>query len=215
MAMLRSKLSYANVMATIAVFVAVGTGGAYAANTIGSADIIDGEVKAVDVGNNEIGSADVKDGTLNTFDVHSFLGVDVVDGSLTGADLATESVASGQIKNSTIESQDIVTGGVQADDVSNGGLKDEDIAEGAFVHFTADIGVVPANSCLALPITGVDAQGDHLVLTPNEFTTNGVLSYTAEYDAGNERAWLKACNHFTQHVEEGTIEANLLVIDAG
>jgi hypothetical protein len=84
---LRSRLTYANVVATLALFVAVGTGGAYAANTVFSTDIVNGEVKSVDIGDNEIGSADVKDNTINTFDVHSFLGVDVVDGTLTGADV--------------------------------------------------------------------------------------------------------------------------------
>ena len=65
-----------------------GVGGtAYAVNTVGSADIIDGEVKSVDIGNNEIGSSDVKDNSLNTFDVHSFLGVDVVDGTLDDRDV--------------------------------------------------------------------------------------------------------------------------------
>ena len=39
----------------LALFVALG-GTAYAVNTVGSADIIDGEVKSVDIGNNEIGS---------------------------------------------------------------------------------------------------------------------------------------------------------------
>ena len=53
---------------------------------------MDGEVKSVDIGNNEIGSADVKDNSLNTFDVHSFLGVDVVDNSLTGADVQESSL---------------------------------------------------------------------------------------------------------------------------
>jgi hypothetical protein len=38
---LRSHLTYANVMSTIAVFVAVSTGGAYAANTIFSSDIVE------------------------------------------------------------------------------------------------------------------------------------------------------------------------------
>ena len=61
----------------------------YAADTVFSSDIVDGEVKSVDIGNNEIGSADVKDNSINTFDVHSFLGVDVVDGTLTGDDLAS------------------------------------------------------------------------------------------------------------------------------
>jgi hypothetical protein len=75
---LSRRLTYANVMSTIAVVVAVGTGGAYAANTIRSSDIVD----------DEIGSADVKDNSINTFDVHSFLGVDIVDGTIESADLA-------------------------------------------------------------------------------------------------------------------------------
>ena len=37
---LRSGLTYANVASSIALFVALGTGGAYAADTIGSSDII-------------------------------------------------------------------------------------------------------------------------------------------------------------------------------
>ena len=44
-------------------------------------------MKSVDIGNNEIGSGDVKDNSVNTFDVHSFLGVDVVDNTLTGDDI--------------------------------------------------------------------------------------------------------------------------------
>jgi hypothetical protein len=83
---LRPRSIY-DVMAAIACLAAVAGGTAYAANTIGSSDIIDGQVKSVDVGDGEIGSADVKDNSLNTFDVHSFLGVDVVDNSLTGADI--------------------------------------------------------------------------------------------------------------------------------
>jgi hypothetical protein len=95
---LRSRITYANVVATLALFVAVGTGGAYAANTVFSSDIVDGEVKSVDIGDGEIKSADVKDQSLTTFDVSTFLGADVVDNTLTGADvdestlnLATES----------------------------------------------------------------------------------------------------------------------------
>ena len=41
----------------------------------------------MDIANNSIHSGDVLDNTINTFDVHSFLGADVVDNSLTGADI--------------------------------------------------------------------------------------------------------------------------------
>ena len=66
-----------NLVGFLALFVALGGTGAYAANTIGSTDIVDGEVK----------SADVKDQSLTTFDVSTFLGADVVDNTLTGDDI--------------------------------------------------------------------------------------------------------------------------------
>ena len=64
---LRPRSIY-DVMAAIACFGVLAGGTAYAANTIGSTDIIDGQVK----------SADVKDQSLTTFDVSTFLGVDIV-----------------------------------------------------------------------------------------------------------------------------------------
>ena len=85
---LRPRSIY-DVMAAIGCFAALATGSAYAANTVFSSDIVDGEVKSVDIGNNEIGSADVKDNSINTFDVHSFLGVDVVDGTLKDEDVGS------------------------------------------------------------------------------------------------------------------------------
>jgi hypothetical protein len=94
---LRSRLTYANVMSTIACFGVLATGTAYAANTVFSTDIVDGEVKSVDIGNGEVNSADVKDQSLTTFDVSTFLGADIVDGSLTGADLADDSVTAARL----------------------------------------------------------------------------------------------------------------------
>jgi hypothetical protein len=84
---LSRRLTYANVMSTIAVFGVLAGGTAYAANTVFSTDIVDGEVKSVDIGDAEIKSADVKDQSLTTFDVSTFLGADVVDDTLTGSDI--------------------------------------------------------------------------------------------------------------------------------
>ena len=53
----------------LALFIALGTGGAYAANTVFSSDIVDGEVKSADIGNNEVRGADVKDKSLNGADL--------------------------------------------------------------------------------------------------------------------------------------------------
>ena len=65
---LRSRLTYANVMATVAVFVALG-GSSYAAvklaaNSVKSTQIKDGEVKTRDLARNAVTSDRVKDGAL-------------------------------------------------------------------------------------------------------------------------------------------------------
>jgi predicted anti-sigma-YlaC factor YlaD len=50
LAKLRPRSAY-DVMAALALFVALSTGGAYAANTVFSTDIVDGEVKTPDLAN--------------------------------------------------------------------------------------------------------------------------------------------------------------------
>jgi hypothetical protein len=170
---LRSRLSYANVMSTVGVFIALG-GTAYAVNTVGSSDIIDGQVKSVDVGDNEIGSADVKDNSINTFDVHSFLGVDVVDGS----------------------------------------LEDQDVGQGTFVDFTAQIPAIPAHECRYDPVTGINAQGDHLLLTPESETSRTNVIYEIVYRNTEEAAYIHSCNVSNTNAAAAATQFNLLVFDA-
>ncbi len=69
---LTAKLSYANVMSTIAMFVVVAGGTAYAAslakNSVGSAQIKAGAVKTADLGKSAVTSAKVKNGSLQAAD---------------------------------------------------------------------------------------------------------------------------------------------------
>ena len=120
---IRDHLTYANVMATLAVFLVLSGGTAVALNgadAVQSDDLGPGaQVQAADVAANAVGSADV------------------INESLTSADVA------------------------------NGQLNDEDVGQGTFVDFTGSIGNVPALGCVEKPITGVNATGDHLLLTPN------------------------------------------------
>lgn len=66
---LRSRLTYANVTATLALVIAVAGGTAYAANTVFSADIVDGEVKAADLANNAVRTAKIADGQVTALDL--------------------------------------------------------------------------------------------------------------------------------------------------
>jgi hypothetical protein len=214
--------NHATVVAYLALFVALGGTGAYAANTVFSADIVDGEVKSIDIGNNEIGSSDVKDNSINTFDVHSFLGVDIADGTVTSADVAdTSSLGPNEIHEenllfaNTIASSDLGTGSVHSAEVADGTLEDEDIAQSTHVHFQAAIPAVPAHSCVQGELTGINASGDHLLLTPDYFTNITALIFSVQYlSSANGRAYLQACNPNNTNINASTGEFNLLVIGA-
>jgi hypothetical protein len=72
---LRRHISYANVVATLALFIAVG-GSSYAALRIGSREIRDNSVRSVDVRNNAITRRDVRNRSLRARD----LGLDSLGG---------------------------------------------------------------------------------------------------------------------------------------
>ena len=54
---IRGRLTYANVMATLAFVIAVAGGTAYAANTVFSTDIVNGEVNAADIATGAVNAA--------------------------------------------------------------------------------------------------------------------------------------------------------------
>src|SRR3954470_3746770 len=91
---IRSRLTFANVCSFIALAVALGTGGAYAANTIGSDDIIaesiqsvaikNAQVKAPDLGSNAVTSAKIADGAVD--------GSKILDAAIATPDIATGAV---------------------------------------------------------------------------------------------------------------------------
>ena len=74
---LRSRLTYANVTATLALVIAVAGGTAYAADTIGSSDVIDNSLLSADLKNNQaVKSADVANENLTGADIANQSGVD-------------------------------------------------------------------------------------------------------------------------------------------
>ncbi len=150
-----------DVLAVVAFVIASGTGSAYAANTVFSTDIVDGQVN----------SADVKDQSLTTFDVSTLVGADIVDGSLTA----------------------------------------KDVGENEF-NFSLNVPAVAAHDCIYVPITGIAAQGDHVLLTPDYGYTSTYLTYTVEFQEGSPNAYLKACNASNNNVEGRPTYFNALVV---
>jgi hypothetical protein len=99
------KPSPAFVIACVALFVSLGSGAAYAANTVFSTDIVDGEVKTADLGDlsvttpklalNSIGTGRIIDNTVSTADLK---GAD----SKGNISLSANSVPNGQCKDFSV-----------------------------------------------------------------------------------------------------------------
>jgi hypothetical protein len=127
------KLIRSNAVALIALFVALGGGSAYAANTVFSTDIVNGQVKSVDVQDNGltgidvsgIGSADVTDQSLTGADVSGIGSADVTDQSLTGADVS--GIGSADVTDQSLTGADV--SGLTGTDVNTDSLTGSDIDE--------------------------------------------------------------------------------------
>jgi hypothetical protein len=130
----RSRLTYANVASSLALFIAVGTGGAYAANTVGSGDIIDesiqtndikdGEVRTSDIGFNQVFGSRITDDTIKS--------ADIADGRIEGVDLQNGSVVNGKLANNAVTEPKIAADAVNSakvldDTVVDGGLAAPDL----------------------------------------------------------------------------------------
>src|SRR5262245_4501911 len=93
----------------LALFLVLTGGVAYAANTVFSSDIVDGQVKTADIGNGEVKIADIAAGAVATDEIgtNQVRSVDVRDdsltrGGLTEADLASDSVGFNEFKFGTL-----------------------------------------------------------------------------------------------------------------
>ncbi|MCB1016546.1 MAG: hypothetical protein KDB10_15760 [Acidimicrobiales bacterium] len=104
----RSRITYANVTATLALVVALTTGTAYAAATITGADIVNGSITQADIASNSLGGKVIKNGAVRS--------VDILDGSVTGSDLAAGSVDGNAVVDFGLTNEDIGVLFAQVDD---------------------------------------------------------------------------------------------------
>jgi hypothetical protein len=123
-ARVRAQLSYANVMATTAVFIALG-GGAYAAtlanNSVKSKTIKNGQVKSADIGDGQVMSADIGAGAVT----NPKLGASAVttdkifNGTLLGEDVGANALGGTQIDESTLGTVPSATSAASATNATN------------------------------------------------------------------------------------------------
>ncbi len=120
----RSHLSFANVMATMALFIALG-GTSYAAVMITGADVRDGSLTGRDVRDGSLGASDVISNSLGTGEVRngSLTGRDVRDSSLGSSDVIDGSLNGRDVRDSSLGSSDVIDGSLLARDFRPGQLQ--------------------------------------------------------------------------------------------
>jgi uncharacterized protein YjbI with pentapeptide repeats len=208
---LRLQLTYANVMSTLAVFFALAGGSAYAINEWTGANIVDESLTGADIKNGTLQGADYGFGSVS--------GARITDNNITGVDIANNAVFSEDVNDDSLTGVDIREQNLSfqntlvSSDICDGCLLDQDIAEGTFVHFAANIGTVPVG-CSYRDVTGVNAQGDHLLLTPDFNDAHGSLQYAIQYRPDLEQATIQVCNRTNSSINDATTHFNLLVIEA-
>lgn len=113
---LREKLTYANVVSTIALFLVLSGGAALAASQLAKNSVGTKQLKK-----NAVTAAKIKNGAVT--------GAKVKDGSLTGADLAAASVAATQLATNSVDSGKVVDKSLTGGDVGNDTLTGTNIKE--------------------------------------------------------------------------------------
>jgi hypothetical protein len=167
MTRLRSALTFANVSSFLALAIALTTGGAYAANTISSSDIVNGQVKTPDLATDAVTSPKIKNGGTTTLD------------------LGANSVTSAKILNETITSADVDNAGLTMSDI-----KGADNSGSIFLN----AGVVPNLGCkdFVLTVNGAEV-GDAVLLSLRAAAPEGMLIYGVGVPAAGQ-VTMKACN---------------------
>jgi hypothetical protein len=168
-AALRRRLSFANVVSLIALFVALGTGGAYAANTIGSDDIIDESILSQDLKNQEVRAADIHNGgvTGEKLQAGAVTSGKVADDAITSPALATNSVGATEVADGSIDSGEIVDDSLLAQDLGASSVGTSELATNA-----VNGAKVSSNSLTTADIAGADVNGGGISV-PTGYVPNG------------------------------------------
>jgi hypothetical protein len=205
---MRGHLTYSNVVSTLCLFLLLGGGIAYAANTIGSADVINESLRSRDIKNGQVKAKDLTRNAVN--------GTIVADNTITGDDVDESTLQSAQGNTGATGPQGIVgppgpstgpAGGdltgtypnpliaddaVTTSDIANRTVNADDL-DGADRSGSIDVGAITDGRCTTISgsVTGAE-PGDVAMLTTDGTLPNGMLVYAQR--ALTDAVHIKVCN---------------------
>src|SRR5262245_35792285 len=126
---LRGRLTFANVVSLIALFVSLGGVGAYAANTIYSDDIVDGQVMRQDIANDAVNGAKNPSGNIDSTDpkANALTTVSIAPLAVTNARLAPNAVTGDKVAPDTLTGSNIDEGTLNISDATAAFAADTDL----------------------------------------------------------------------------------------
>jgi hypothetical protein len=156
-----SRLTYANIVSTLALFLALTTGTVYAANEWTGANIVDGSLTAADLAVGTIGTLRVQDNSLQAADLApDSVGTSEISADAVGsAEIATDGVGATEIANGSIDSGEIVNDSLLAADLAAGSVGSSEIATGAVGAAEILTGAVGTSEVANSSLTGLDLAG--------------------------------------------------------
>lgn len=168
----------------VAIFIAL-SGTAYAVdgplagqNTVGSQDIINGEVTNQDLGANSVGEGKILDDSVEGRDVkaETLTGTDILDDSLTGAELGAASVGAAEVADGALSGADILDGGVTGSDIATGTVTGGDIATGTVSGVDILDNGISGGEIATNTLTGADINESSLTTVPDASAIDGIDS---------------------------------------
>jgi hypothetical protein len=185
---------HSTVVSYLALFVALGGTTAYAANTIGSADVINeslvsrdiknGQIKSTDIGRSQVTTSKIKARNVRTADIAAGAvnSAKVSDESLTSTDLATDSVSAAEIADNAITGAKVGDDALTAADIAgadvNGGtisVPTGYVANGRCRQIDASIGGAKAGEAVVFSIQA--ALQDGIVIYGQRVPSDGHVTF--------------------------------------
>jgi hypothetical protein len=155
-----------NVVAYLALFMALGGTSAYAANEWTGANIVDESLTGADIKNGAVASRDVTNASLTGADVlDNTIGAgDITNGSLSGLDIADASIGLADIGSQTVGADEVVNDSLLQSDIRAGAVTSDEVLDNSLIG--ADIN----ESTLSLPPTTTATFAGGNVAIPHDGT---------------------------------------------
>ena len=184
LATLRARLTFANVCSFLALLIALGTGSAYAANTVFSEDIVNGEVKTADLDNNSVRSTKIGNAQVLNQDLGADAGQRLEDRSTRQSRYAdtwrSNSVDSPQILSDAVGATEVADNSIDSGEIANDSLFDDDLASSSVGTSEITAGAVGNADLANSAVNGAKVANNSLTTADTAGTdANGAISLGA------------------------------------